>query len=117
LIHDPDILLMDEPFSALDALTREELSLELMRLASAAKGESGAKTVLFVTHSVPEAVLLADRVLVMAPRPGRIVDDIEIRLPRPRSFDQESTPEFHEYAKRIRGHIFGSRAKEIAHAA
>lgn len=119
LIHDPDILLMDEPFAALDALTREELSLELLRLSSAPLGrEDGrAKTVLFVTHSVPEAVLLADRVLVMSPRPGRIVDDIAVALPRPRSFDQEAAPEFHEHAQRIRRHIFGARYRDSLRAA
>jgi NitT/TauT family transport system ATP-binding protein len=120
LIHDPAILLMDEPFAALDALTREELSLELLRLASASVGPGSKagrpKTVLFVTHSVPEAVLLADRVIVLSARPGRIVDDIEIRLPRPRSFEQEAAPEFHEHAQRIRRHIFGPRYRDHARA-
>jgi NitT/TauT family transport system ATP-binding protein len=106
LIHEPAILLMDEPFGALDALTREEMSLELMRIWT-----ERPKTIFFVTHSVPEAVLLADRVVVMTPRPGRIADVIDVPLPRPRSFDQLSHPEFQACAQRIRGHIFGERAR------
>ena len=104
LIHDPSILLMDEPFGALDALTREEMSLELLRIWS-----ERPKTVVFVTHSVPEAVLLADRVIVMTSRPGRIVEAIDIVLPRPRSYEQELERHFHECAQRIRQHIFANR--------
>jgi NitT/TauT family transport system ATP-binding protein len=104
LVYEPSILLMDEPFGALDALTREEMGLELMRIWS-----ERPKTILFVTHSVPEAVLLADRVVVMTPRPGRIADVVPVRLPRPRSFAQEAEGEFHVCAERIRGHIFGRR--------
>ena len=111
LVHDPNILLMDEPFAALDALTREEMALELMRIWT-----EKPKTIYFVTHSVPEAVLLADRVVVMSARPGRIVDVIEVPLPRPRSFEQESMKEFQDCAQRIRRHIFGSRA-DSRHAA
>jgi NitT/TauT family transport system ATP-binding protein len=102
LIHDPAILLMDEPFGALDALTREEMSLELLRIWTARP-----KTILFVTHSIPEAVLLADRVIVMSPRPGRIVEEIGVTLPRPRTFDLQALPEFQECAQRIRKLIFG----------
>jgi NitT/TauT family transport system ATP-binding protein len=99
---------MDEPFGALDALTREEMSLELLRIWTARP-----KTILFVTHSIPEAVLLADRVVVMSPRPGRIVEEIGVPLPRPRSFDLQALPEFQECAQRIRRLIFG-RASGVA---
>jgi NitT/TauT family transport system ATP-binding protein len=102
LIHDPDILLMDEPFGALDALTREEMSLELLRIWTAQP-----KTILFVTHSISEAVLLADRVVVMSPRPGRIVEEIAIPLPRPRTFELQALHEFQDCAQRIRRLIFG----------
>ena len=102
LITDPDILLMDEPFGALDALTREEMSLELLRI-----WQEQPKTIFFVTHSVPEAVLLADRVCVMTARPGRIIEIIDVPLVRPRSYEQESLQEFQNCAKRIRQHIFG----------
>ena len=104
LVHDPDILLMDEPFGALDALTREEMTMELLRIWS-----ERPKTVLFVTHSITEAVVLADRVVVMSPRPGRIAEIIDIGLPRPRSFETEATPEFHEASQHIRQLIFGTR--------
>ena len=82
LIQEPRLLLMDEPFGALDALTRDDLNLELQRLWTASK-----KTVLFITHSISEAVMLSDRVVVMAANPGRIIDTIPIDLPRPRTLD------------------------------
>lgn len=104
LVHDPGILLMDEPFGALDALTREEMSLELLRIWA-----STLKTILFVTHSVSEAVLLADRVIVMTPRPGRIADIVDVHLSRPRDYEQESSDEFHRCTQRIRQQIFGHR--------
>jgi NitT/TauT family transport system ATP-binding protein len=97
LIHDPAMLLMDEPFGALDAMTREHMNLELQRIWMEKK-----KTVFFITHSIPEAVFLADRVLVMTPRPGRVVDDLRIKLPRPRGLDAMTTPEFGEYTRHIR---------------
>ena len=100
LIHDPAMLLMDEPFGALDAMTRESMNLELQRIWLERR-----KTVLFITHSIPEAVFLADRVLVMTPRPGRIREALRIDLPRPRELDIMSTPEFGAYCKRIRAHF------------
>ena len=101
LLGDPDLLLMDEPFGALDALTREEMTLELLRIWSARP-----KTVVFVTHSIPEAVLLADRVVVMSPRPGRVADVLDISLPRPRRFSMAGLPAFNDAAERIRERIF-----------
>jgi NitT/TauT family transport system ATP-binding protein len=101
LLLDPDILLMDEPFSALDALTREEMSFELLRIWS-----ERPKTVMFITHSIPEAILLADRVVVMTPRPGRIREVLEVNLPRPRSLDTLSDPAFLELANAIRRRLF-----------
>jgi len=109
LVHDPDILLMDEPFGALDALTREELTIELMRIC-----RERPKTILFVTHSIPEAVLLADRVVVMSARPGRIAEIIDISLPRPRDFDMEARSEFQDATRRIRALIFGTRSVRAA---
>ncbi len=96
LVHDPPLLLMDEPFGALDALTREQISMDIQHLWMEKR-----KTALLITHSIPEAVLLADRVIVMSPRPGRIVEIIDIDLPRPRRLDR--LPEkFNEYTGRIR---------------
>ena len=97
LVHDPAMLLMDEPFGALDALTRETMNVELQRIWLERK-----KTVVFITHSTSEAVFLADRVLVMTPRPGRIQDELAIDLPRPRTLDVMNTPEFGTYVRRIR---------------
>jgi NitT/TauT family transport system ATP-binding protein len=83
LVHDPPLLLMDEPFGALDALTREQISMDIQHLWMEQR-----KTALLITHSIPEAVLLADRVIVMTPRPGRIAEIIDIDLPRPRRLDR-----------------------------
>jgi NitT/TauT family transport system ATP-binding protein len=96
LVHDPPLLLMDEPFGALDALTREQISMDIQRVWMEKR-----KTALHITHSIPEAVLLADRVVVMSPRPGRIVEIIDIDLPRPRRLDK-LPPSFNDYAGRIR---------------
>ena len=96
LIHDPPLLLMDEPFGALDALTREQMRIDLEELWM-----QTAKTVLFITHSIDEAVLLADRVIVMSPRPGRIEQVYEIALPRPRGLAARSHPLFIEATQRI----------------
>jgi NitT/TauT family transport system ATP-binding protein len=100
LVRDPELLLMDEPFGALDALTREFLNIELQRLWL----DSG-KTVVFVTHSIPEAVFLADRVVVMSPRPGRICEIIDVELPRPRRLADMSCPEVGQILGRIREHF------------
>jgi NitT/TauT family transport system ATP-binding protein len=89
LIHDPPLLLMDEPLGALDALTREQLRIDLEELWLATR-----KTVLFITHSIDEAVLLSDRVVVMSPRPGRVEQVIEVGLPRPRGLDGRRLPAF-----------------------
>jgi NitT/TauT family transport system ATP-binding protein len=97
LVHDPAILLMDEPFGALDAMTREQMNVELQRIWLERR-----KTVLFITHSIPEAAFLADRVLVMTARPGRLMDDVAIDLPRPRGLEVMTTPGFGTYVNRIR---------------
>jgi NitT/TauT family transport system ATP-binding protein len=96
LAIDPDILLMDEPFAALDAQTREIMQTELLRI-----WERGKKTVLFVTHQIDEAVFLSDRVLVFARRPGRVQAEVTIPLPRPRTLDMKRTPEFVALVDRI----------------
>jgi NitT/TauT family transport system ATP-binding protein len=98
LVHDPATLLMDEPFGALDALTRDQMNLELLDIWAATR-----KTVLLITHSITESVFLADRVIVMSPRPGRIVEELTIDLPRPRTLDMINQEDFGRYARRIRG--------------
>ncbi len=100
LIHYPEVLLMDEPFGSLDALTREQMSEELLRIWA-----KHHKTMLMVTHSIPEAVLLADRVLVMSPRPGQLVADVAIPLPRPRSLDLLHRPDFVALTEQLRHNI------------
>jgi NitT/TauT family transport system ATP-binding protein len=100
LVHDPQVLLLDEPFGALDALTRERMGAELMRIWQARR-----KTVIMVTHAIPEAVFLADRVLVLSPRPGRLRLDLQIDLPRPRQEAMRYTPAFGELAQRLRAAI------------
>lgn len=97
LLHDPALLLLDEPFAALDAITREVLAFELQSIA---RGDG--KTALFVTHSIPEAVLLADRVVVLAGRPGQIVADVTVPLPRPRTIETLASREFNQIAHDLR---------------
>ncbi len=100
LSFDPSVMLLDEPFGALDAFTRDEMNLLLLRLWSEQQ-----KTIVFVTHSIPEAVFMADRVLVMTPRPGRLARDVTIDLPRPRTLDMQSSPYFVETTKEIKNFI------------
>lgn len=100
LLHDPQLLLMDEPFAALDALSREALTLELQHIWSQQR-----KSVLFITHSIQEAVFLADRVLVMSPRPGRIIDEVAITLPRPRTLETLVDPAFTALCQQLRRHF------------
>jgi NitT/TauT family transport system ATP-binding protein len=103
LITDPAILLMDEPFGALDAMTREHMNLELQRIWMDRR-----KTVFLITHSIQEAVFLSDRVMIMTGRPGTIDEIVDIDLPRPRGLDLISEPRFGAYARHIRAK-FGSR--------
>jgi NitT/TauT family transport system ATP-binding protein len=100
LITDPPLLLMDEPFSALDAMTREELAMEILRIK-----QERNKTVVFVTHSIPESILLSDRVVVMATKPGRIDQIVDIDLPKSRTMSMVSTPEFGRYADFVRERV------------
>ncbi|HWE22841.1 MAG TPA: ABC transporter ATP-binding protein, partial [Myxococcales bacterium] len=100
LIHNPAMLLMDEPFGALDAMTRDALNLELQRIWLERR-----ETILFITHSIAEAVFLADRVLVMTGRPGRIIEEVAVPIPRPRSLDLTAAAEFGQIVRRIRLHF------------
>jgi NitT/TauT family transport system ATP-binding protein len=106
LLQDPDILLMDEPFSALDALTRDELSVELLDILV-----RRPKTVVFVTHSIQEALLLSDRIVVMSARPGKVIEIIDVPLPRPRGLNSMRDPLFSEMASEIRSKVFARSGK------
>jgi NitT/TauT family transport system ATP-binding protein len=97
IIHEPALLLMDEPFAAVDALTRERLNLDLLRLLAAS-----FQTVLLVTHSIEEAVFLSDQLIVMGPRPGKVLRSQVIELPKPRTLETRSHPEFHRLVDEIR---------------
>ncbi len=97
LVHDPPLLLMDEPFGALDALTRDQIAIDLQGVCT-----QGGKTVLFITHSISEAVFLSDRVIVMTPRPGRVDAVVEVALPHPRRLAVRESPEFAAYVRVIR---------------
>jgi len=99
LLLDPPLLLMDEPFGALDAMTRDEMNLELLRVWG--EPSTSRKTVLFVTHSIPEAVFLADRVVVFSPRPGRVARIVDVPLPRPRTPSTRAAPQFGAIALEI----------------
>ena len=116
LIHDPPLLLMDEPFGALDALTREQMRVDLEALWLATR-----KTVVFITHSIDEAVLLADRVIVMSARPGRIEEILPIPLARPRGLEARRTPVFNDATERVtsiflaRGVLHGAATRAALH--
>jgi len=111
LVTDPSLLLMDEPFGALDALTRDQLNLELQDIWM-----RSVKTIVFVTHSIAEAILLSDRVCVMAARPGRIVEVIDIDFPRPRTLAVRETAEFSAYMRRVRQIFESSGVFQHEHA-
>lgn len=100
LIYDPPVLLMDEPFGSLDALTKDQLNLELLRIWNETE-----KTILFITHDLEEAVFLSDRVIVLDARPGRVVDTIRVDLPRPRGADTRSSDQFHECVAQVYSHF------------
>jgi len=100
LIYEPSVLLMDEPFGSLDAMTKDELNIELLRIWR----ETG-KTILFITHDLDEAVFLSDRIIVLSPRPGRVIDDIEIDLPRPRNEDTRGSERFVELSAQTHQHF------------
>ena len=108
LSFDPDLLLMDEPFGALDEIVRDMLNQQLLEL-----WEKTGKTALFVTHSIPEAVFLSTRIVVMSPRPGRIHDVIECNFPRDRTLDIRETPEFLEVANRVRRGLREGHSYEV----
>jgi NitT/TauT family transport system ATP-binding protein len=96
LIHDPKMILMDEPFGALDAITREKMNLELIRIWAESK-----KTIIFITHEINEAVFLSDRVVVLSARPSRMIDALDIDLPRPRTMEIKTSSRFGEYALKV----------------
>ena len=101
LVAEPSLLLMDEPFGSLDALTRQKMGFELLRL-----WQEWKSTVVFVTHDIVESIMLADRVIVMSPRPGRIIDVVPVDLPRPRDILMQDTPAFTRLASRIRRRLW-----------
>jgi len=100
LVHDPKLVLMDEPFGALDALTREKMNLELLRI-----WKEAGKTIIFVTHGISEAVFLGTRVVVLSAGPAKMADNLTIDLPRPRTLDMKTHERFGEYTRRIYRHL------------
>lgn len=100
MVHDPEILLMDEPFGALDELTREQMNMELLDIWS-----KTGKTIIFITHNIEEAVLLSSRVYVMGTHPGRLVEIVDLDLPRPRELSMITQPKFIEYKQMLEGYI------------
>jgi NitT/TauT family transport system ATP-binding protein len=110
LAVDPGLLLMDEPFGALDEITRAAMRYELLRIRASQAESSASKTVLFVTHSIAEAIVMSDRVIVLTGRPGRVVADVEIELPRPRSQEIERSTPFLDYADYLRGLLLETAA-------
>lgn len=107
LSFDPEVMLMDEPFGALDAFTRDEMNLLLLRLWAETK-----KTIAFVTHSIAEAIFLSDRILIMTPRPGRLAQEFMVELPRPRALDMQTSPYFIQSVKDIKDIIHGGAEVE-----
>lgn len=105
LAQDPEVLLMDEPFGALDAFTREEMNLFLLKVWAKTK-----KTIVFVTHSISEAIFLGDRIWVMSPRPGRLARVVDVNFSRPRELDLQFEPDFISILKSIRTEVEGSKA-------
>jgi NitT/TauT family transport system ATP-binding protein len=110
LVHSPAILLMDEPFAALDAMSREHMMIELQRIREATRS-----SVLFITHSIPEAVFLSDRIIVMSQRPGRVVEELTVDLPGPRTVTTMLEPEFIARTAQLREIFFGDRLRAAVH--
>ncbi|MCU1482183.1 MAG: transporter ATP-binding protein [Subtercola sp.] len=108
LLHDPAVLLMDEPFGALDALTREDMGFELQRIH-----QQSGKTILFVTHSIPESVLLSDQIIVLGTRPGRILKTYRVPLPRPRTIEHLQSPGMQEISAEIRALLSDNESRSV----